>query len=609
MPAHLFPVIAVQNSRKLYARILRHTLAYKGVLAVSVVALIIIAATEASYAHLLGMLIDADYLKHLANRPFIGRLVANSTLTLPAWGVSVALLAVAGIRFIATYINAYTASWVATKVQHDLRALMFSRLLRLPVSTFDQSSAGVLLSRVAYDVSAITQAGTQVLTVLFKETFTIVFLLFNMLVLDWQLTLFCLVIVPAIAVVVGLISRRMRRVSLLAQDAMGNLTRILDEAIGGQRIVKVFGGRAYEEDRFDAAAKHVRHAFVKIDSTSALSSGLMLLLIASVVSVIVFYAKQRVASAALTPAAFLALMTSLVQLQAPLKNISKMSEQLQRGLAAAETVFGLIDTPMESDTGQHRVTRARGEITFEQVRFRYGDTPRWALDGINLTIAPGEVVALVGGSGGGKTTIATLLPRFYDPTEGSVKLDGHDLRDYALDNLRRQIALVSQDVVLFNDSVAANIAYGSYQNDDASGIDMERVWAAAKAAYAYDFIEAMPNGFQTEIGENGVRLSGGQRQRLAIARALYKDAPILILDEATSALDTESERQVQAALDELMKGRTTLVIAHRLSTIENANRIIAMQSGKVAEVGTHAELLAKDGVYAHLYRQQRTEAA
>jgi subfamily B ATP-binding cassette protein MsbA len=462
---------------------------------------------------------------------------------------------------------------------------------------------------VAYDVSAITQAGTQVLTVLFKETFTIVFLLFNMLVLDWQLTLFCLVIVPAIAVVVGLISRRMRRVSLLAQDAMGNLTRILDEAIGGQRIVKVFGGRAYEEDRFDAAAKHVRHAFVKIDSTSALSSGLMLLLIASVVSVIVFYAKQRVASAALTPAAFLALMTSLVQLQAPLKNISKMSEQLQRGLAAAETVFGLIDTPMESDTGQHRVTRARGEITFEQVRFRYGDTPRWALDGINLTIAPGEVVALVGGSGGGKTTIATLLPRFYDPTEGSVKLDGHDLRDYALDNLRRQIALVSQDVVLFNDSVAANIAYGSYQNDDASGIDMERVWAAAKAAYAYDFIEAMPNGFQTEIGENGVRLSGGQRQRLAIARALYKDAPILILDEATSALDTESERQVQAALDELMKGRTTLVIAHRLSTIENANRIIAMQSGKVAEVGTHAELLAKDGVYAHLYRQQRTEAA
>jgi subfamily B ATP-binding cassette protein MsbA len=333
----------------------------------------------------------------------------------------------------------------------------------------------------------------------------------------------------------------------------------------------------------------------------------MLLLVAGVVSVIVFYANQRVSSQVLTKAGFFVLMTSLVQLQAPLKNLSKMSEQLQRGLAAAETVFGLIDTPIETDEGQFTVSRANGEIVFDHVRFRYGDNPRWALDDVNLTIAPGEVVALVGSSGGGKTTIATLLPRFYDPTEGCVKLDGRDLREYSLANLRRQIALVSQDVVLFNDSVAANIGYGSY--DAGSPIDLDRVHAAARAAHAYDFIEAMPHGFQTEIGENGVRLSGGQRQRLAIARALYKDAPILILDEATSALDTESERQVQAALDALMKGRTTVVIAHRLSTIENANRIVAMQAGKVAEVGTHDELLARDGVYANLYRQQRTETA
>ncbi|WP_374347164.1 lipid A export permease/ATP-binding protein MsbA [Chitinimonas sp.] len=591
------------NSRELYLRILRHTLAYRWVLVFSIVALVVIAATEASYSHLLGMLIDADYLQKLATRPFLGSLLQGFNLSLPVWGVSVALLGVAFVRFLATYINAYTASWVATKVQNDLRALMFNRLMRLPVASFDQTAAGVLMSRLAYDVSAITQAGTQVLTVLFKEGFTIVFLLVNMLVLDWQLTLFCLVIVPAIGIVVSLIGRRMRRISLMAQGAMGEMTRILDEAIGAQRIVKVFGGRVYEEARFDNAAKQVRHAFVKIDSTSALSSGLMLLLVASVVSVIVFYAKQRVASAALTNADFIVLMTSLVQLQSPIKNISKMSEQLQRGLAAAETVFGLIDTPLERDEGKLVVSRAQGALAFEQVSFHYGDPARLALNQIDLRIAPGEVVALVGSSGGGKTTLATLLPRFYDPSSGRVTLDGHDLRDYTLANLRQQIALVSQDVVLFNDTVAANIAYG------AGEVDQARVEAAARAAFAHDFIVAMPQGYASQIGENGTRLSGGQRQRLAIARAIYKDAPILILDEATSALDTESERQVQAALDVLMRGRTTVIIAHRLSTIENADRIIAMQGGRVVEVGSHDELLARDGVYAGLYRQQRAEAA
>jgi subfamily B ATP-binding cassette protein MsbA len=329
----------------------------------------------------------------------------------------------------------------------------------------------------------------------------------------------------------------------------------------------------------------------------------MLLLIASVVSVIVYVAHQRVDAHQLTMPQFLVLMTSLVQLQAPFKNMSKMSEQLQRGLAAAETVFAFIDRPIEVDQGSYETVRARGEIEFDQVGFHYGDPDRLALDDVSLRIAPGEVVALVGSSGGGKTTLATLLPRFYDPTSGAVKLDGRDLRDYRLDNLRGQIALVGQDVVLFNDTVAANIAYGS------GAVDMARVRAAAEAANALEFVEGMAQGFDTEIGENGVRLSGGQRQRLAIARAIYKDAPILILDEATSALDTESERLVQAALERLMQGRTTLVIAHRLSTIENASRIVAMQGGRVVEIGSHAELLARDGLYASLYRNQRLEAA
>ncbi|QNM96918.1 lipid A export permease/ATP-binding protein MsbA [Chitinimonas koreensis] len=605
MPASVFPARShVQSSRDLYFRILRHTLAYKWPLLASMVSLALVAATEASFGWLLQPLIDLNFSQTASHFPLIGQLLpVDPTRGWPLWGVPVALLSVAFVRFLASYVNAYSAAWLASKVQHDLRALMFGRLMRLPVATFDQESAGVLLSRVTFDVTSITQANTQVLTVLFKDALTVVFLLCSLLAIDWQLTLFCFAVIPAIAVCVALMSRRMRRLSLFNQGAIGELTRILDEALGGQRIVKVFGGQPYEEARFDQAAKHVRQAMVKLDSTSALNSGTVMLIVAIVLAAIIYFASLRSQSAALTAGAFVTFMVQMLQLQQPIKNLTKMNEQLQRGLAAAETVFGLIDRPIEPDHGRREVARAEGALEFRGVRFRYGEGPRWALDGVDLAIAPGEVVALVGGSGGGKTTLATLLPRFYDPTEGAVLLDGHDLRDYTLASLRRQIALVSQEVVLFNDTVAANIAYG------AGEVDLARVHAAARAAHAYDFIEAMADGFQTVIGENGVRLSGGQRQRLAIARAIYKDAPILILDEATSALDTESERQVQAALEVLMRGRTTLVIAHRLSTIENASRIVAMHGGRVAEVGSHAELLGRDGVYANLYRQQRAAAA
>lgn len=593
----------MQSSRELYFRILRHTLVYKWPLLASMLSLGLVAVTEASFGWLMQPLIDMNFGGKAGELPLIGKILpGNITSNWPLWGVPVALLGVAVLRFVATYVNAYAASWLAARVQHDLRGLMFARLMRLPVATYDQESAGVLLSRVANDVGAITQANTQVLTVLFKDSLTVILLLTSLFIIDWQLTLFCFAVIPGIAICVTLMGKRMRRLSLFGQNAVANLVRILDESLGGQRIVKVFGGQPYEEARFDEAAKHVRHAMVKLDTTSALNSGVVMLIVAVVLAAIIYFASLRSQADVLTAGAFITFIMQMLQLQQPIKSLTKVNEQLQRGLAAAETVFGLIDRPSEPDTGTHTVARARGEIRFENVRFRYGSSERWALDGVDLTIAPGEVVALVGGSGGGKTTMATLLPRFYDPLEGALKLDGVDLRDYQLSNLRQQIAMVSQDVVLFNDTLAANIAYGAGQ------IDMDKVRAAAKAAYAADFIEAMPKGYATQIGENGVRLSGGQRQRLAIARALYKDAPILILDEATSALDSESERQVQAALDVLMKGRTTLVIAHRLSTIENADRIVAMQGGRIAESGSHTELLSRGGVYARLHSKQSMSA-
>ncbi|WP_269531307.1 lipid A export permease/ATP-binding protein MsbA [Chitinimonas sp. BJYL2] len=573
------------TSRELYLRILRHTLHYKWVLAASFLGLIVMAATEAGLNMLLKPLIDNN-------------LVPNGGREQAIWVIPAILVGLAVARFLASVVNAYAVSWLANRMQFDLRQQMFARLLTLPNGDFEKESGGVLMSRISYDVTGITRASTHVLTVSIRDTLLVIALLSWMLWLDWQLTLICFAVLPVVAFSIQKVGKRLRRLSLGGQDAMAELGGVLDEAIGGQRVVKIYGGQPYEQARFARVANRLRSAYIKIDLTTALNSGFVVLMVATTLAGIIYFASLRASAGLLTAGAFISFMTAMLQIQTPVKNLTKMNEELQRGLAAAQTVYGLIDRAGEVDEGKLTMDRPAGRLTLAGVAVRYGDSPTLALRDIDLDIAPGEVVALVGGSGSGKTTLAMLLPRFMDPSAGSIQLDGHDIRDYTLASLRRQIALVSQDVVLFNDTVTANIAYG----DPAP--DLARVHAAAQAAQAHDFITAMASGYETPIGENGARLSGGQRQRLAIARALYKDAPVLILDEATSALDTESERLVQSALETLMKGRTTLIIAHRLSTIEKANRILVMRQGEIVESGTHAALLAQQGAYTRLWQTQ-----
>ncbi len=578
------------SGTELYLRLLRHVRPYWRIFALGVLGIIIVAATEPALPALLKPLLDGVFVEK--NEAVI------------RW-TPVFIIGLFVIRGLAEYLAQFALSWVGNRLVMDLRGVMFRKLLTLPARYYDDQASGNLISKLTFDVMQVTTAATSVLTAVFKDALVIVGLLGWMLWLNWKLTLLSLVMTPVIVLVVRVISIKLRNSSRQVQQQMGDMTQVIQETIEGHRVVKLFGGQDYEQRRFDAQADSVRRQLMKQVAASAASVPIVQFVAALALAVIVYLATQQSNAAEVTVGGFVSFITAMLMLTAPLKRVTSVNEPLQRGLAAAESVFALIDQPGEPDSGTVDPERALGEIRFEQVSFTYAADGRAALSDINLAIAPGETVALVGASGSGKTTLANLVPRFYLPGGGRILLDGVDIASLKLSGLRANIALVSQDVVLFNDTVAANIAYGALHRTAQADIV-----AAAEAAHAMEFIRAMPQGLDTMVGENGVKLSGGQRQRLAIARALLKNAPVLILDEATSALDTESERHVQAALEELMRGRTTLVIAHRLSTIEKAHRIVVLDAGRIAESGSHAELLAREGIYAKLYRNQfQAEAA
>ncbi len=578
-----------RQDRLLYRRLLGQVAPYRWAFAGSVLAMAIGGVVEGSFAW---------FLKTMLGSLFVER---NDTYAaLAAFGI-VAVFFVSGLSHFAA---GYGMQWVGNKLILNLRNLMFKKLLEVPVSYYHATTTGTLMSKVTHDVVGLQAAATTTLNALVRGSFTLATLLVTMFVLNWKLTLITFATVPLLGWVISIFGKRLREISRASQRANAGITDVLEETIASHRVIKIFGAQDYEATRFDAAANRIRRLNMKQSAAAAASNPFTHLIVSIAIAIIVYVAASRRFGAPMAVEDFVAFIVSAAALVPQIKGLTSVSEQIQRGLAAAESVFGLIDSPAETDHGTIVLPRARGEIVFQDVTLYYPDRPQPALEHLSLTIRPGETVALVGPSGGGKTSLINLIPRFFTPGTGGITLDGHDLQTIRLQSLREQIALVSQDVVLFNDSVAANIAYG--QTKSVSQADLERV---AQAAQALDFIRALPEGFATIIGENGARLSGGQRQRIAIARALLKDAPLLLLDEATSALDSESERAVQSALETLMKGRTSIVVAHRLSTIENADRIIVMAGGRIVESGTHSELLRAQGLYAGLHRMQFSTAA
>ncbi|MFW5426674.1 MAG: lipid A export permease/ATP-binding protein MsbA [Methylophagaceae bacterium] len=573
------------SASDLYRRLLVYVKPYWLVFVLAIVAMLVFSATEIGLAAIMEPLVDGSFVDRDAQ-----------TIRL----IPIALIGMFLIRGIANFITTYGLGWIARNVIKNLRSEMFEKLIALPTNFYDQSVPGQLMSKLLYDVEQVANAVTDAIIVLIRDSLTIIGLLAWMIYLNGFLALIILLTVPIIAFLIYKISDRFRRISKMIQESMGDVSHISSEIIEGHREVKTFGSQEYEIKRFDKVNQQNRRQRMKILATDAISQPIIQLITVLGLSVVIYLATLPEMLEQITPGSFISFVTAMFMILTPLKRLTKVNGRLQRGIAAAESIFSLLDEKAESDTGTKTISRAQGDIQYKHVGFSYTDNEK-TLDDISFHAKPGQTIAFVGHSGSGKTTLVSLLARFYPFTEGQIEIDGIDINQLTLASLRDQIALVNQQVILFNDTIANNIAYGKKE------VTNDQIIAAAKAAHAWDFIERLPNGLATEVGQNGVLLSGGQRQRIAIARALLRDAPILILDEATASLDTEAERHIQSALETLMAQRTTLVIAHRLSTIEKADQIIVMHDGKIIESGTHQQLIAKNQHYAELHRLQFQE--
>jgi len=575
---------AGQSDLKVYLRLLRYVLPYWVAFALSIVGFLLFASSQPMLAHMLKYFLDG------LQSPDGAELLGVPML----YGVPLAIVLIALYQGIGSFLGNYFLAKVARGVVHDLRCTLFDNLLTLPNRYYDSHNSGHLISRITFNVSQVTTAVTDAIKVVIREGLTVVFLFGYLLWMNWRLTLILVAILPLIALMVSVASKKFRKQSKKIQESMGDVTHIASETIQGYRVVRSFGGEAYEQQRFHKASADNMRKGMKMILTQAIYTPSLQLVIYTGMAALMYMVLFLRGDA--TAGELIAYITAAGLLPKPIRQLSEVSPNIQKGLAAAESIFSQLDEAPEIDHGTVERERLGGRLEVKGLSFTYPETDKPVLHDISFSVEPGQMVALVGRSGSGKSTLANLIPRFYHHDKGQILLDGVEIEEFRLHNLRRHIALVTQQVTLFNDSVASNIAYG-----DLAGAPREAIEQAVADAYAKEFIDKLPLGLDTEVGENGVLLSGGQRQRLAIARALLKDAPLLILDEATSALDTESERHIQAALDRVMQGRTTLVIAHRLSTIEKADLILVMDQGQIVERGTHAELLNQNGYYARLH--------